>query len=122
MNIPSSSQCAFDFTGRDAGIKRAVDHAEQVSPGWQDRAITFIERYAARTIGQFFVEDIRIWAHANGLDEPPHARAWGGAIKAAQKLGLVEFVEHRRKPHEGAHKTPATVWRRPGTIKSGVAA
>jgi hypothetical protein len=110
----SIAQNELDFSGRDEGIKRAVDHAEREAPGWQSRAVEFIARFARANAGEFFVEDIRTWAHNNGLDEPPHARAWGAAILLARKRGLVTFVEYRKKPHDGAHKTPASVWRRTG--------
>lgn len=92
------------------GIEQAVDHADQVSPGWSDRAFEMVKRYP--NVLPFFVQDLREWAHDNGLEDPPSNRAWGGVIKRANHAGLVKFVEYKPKPHEGQHNQPAAVWQK----------
>lgn len=41
---------------REAGMKQAADHAEDVSPGWQDAAYQWVRKYAK--INHRFISDL----------------------------------------------------------------
>ena len=77
---------------RDAGIKRAAEHAEDVSPNWGDRAFEVLRMYAwaNRESGTTFTsEDVRNSILGVGLPEPSHLRAWGSVFKRAAKEGII---------------------------------
>lgn len=93
---------------RDQGIDRALENAELHHPAWSDLALDYLKRYPGK---QFMAEEVRVWAHKNGLAEPPHARAWGGVIVKAKKLGLIEHCGYGNVSNPKAHRTPASVWR-----------
>lgn len=60
--------------GRDAGAKRAVDHADRLAPGWSDVAYGFFCAYARRH-HEFMTEAARRSAEAAGFPAPPDKRA-----------------------------------------------
>ena len=100
---------------RDAGIQQAVDHAEQVEPGWSDLAyqfvLEFVNEYAPRMgIEEFLTEDVRAWAHNEGLSRPPSARAWGGVIRRAAIAKRIRSNGTRQVKNPNAHCANATVW------------
>lgn len=100
------------FTGnqlRDFSVTSALEHAEEESPGWTEQALSYLSRYPE---AEFMTEQVRGWAHSQGLPLPPNPRAWGGVITKARKLGKIRFVEYRNVSNPKAHSTPAAVWRR----------
>lgn len=103
----------LDKPSGQAGIDKAQKNAEAGSPGWTEKAATRIKDFA-QAVGpatQFFIQDVRNDAEANGFEEPPHPRAWGGAAKLANSRGYIIYVDHRAKPHKGEHNSLAAVWR-----------
>ena len=102
---------------RDAGIQRAVDHAEAVIPGWSGRAFDFLRGFV-ETPGRkaFSAEDVRAYAHGLGLPQPTHARAWGGVFKRAAREGLIAKagVGEMRDPE--SHCSVVNLWR-PATLR-----
>lgn len=99
---------------RDAGIQRAVDHAEAVIPRWVDRAYEILCCYLKhpdRDSQAFTSEDVRVYADGLGLPEPPHLRSWGGVFQRASRAGLIERVGVRtaRAPH--VHCSVLNLWR-----------
>lgn len=107
-----SEQISINFTGnqlKEIGIATAVDHAEQDCPGWNARALEFLLQYPGE---EFQAEDVRAWAHSQGLPRPPHARAWGGVIVKARKQGKIQFVGYQNVKNPRAHSTPASVWKK----------
>lgn len=105
----------FDFSGaqlRDAGMQLAADHAQQVSPGWNERAYSFLERFLKIKHGSFMTEDFRAWAAAHGLEYPPTNRAFGGIITKAKNNGLIKHIGWDSVKNSKAHATPASVWQR----------
>ena len=109
----------FDSEGkvlRDIGMQQAVDHAERVEPGWKESAYRYLENfltYAGRYgIKSFMAEDIRAWAHQNGLNRPPHNRAWGSVIMKAAKRGLIVKIGIGQVKNPAAHSANAAIWRR----------
>jgi len=98
---------------RDQGMKRAIDHAEQVVPNWADLATAkLIEYIKIHPHLEFMGEDVRVWAHQRGLLEPPHKRAWGGVIMIAAKKGLIVRVRIGQVKNPNAHRANASVWRK----------
>ena len=92
---------------RDDGITRAVENAERKNENWTENAVQFIVLFPKN---QFMTEEVRTWAHKNGLPDPPHARAWGAVINEAKKRGLVNHIGFRNVSNPKAHRTPASVW------------
>lgn len=96
----------------DEGMKEAADHAEAVQDGWGKTALDYVRRYASEHL-LFMGEDVRSWAHSNGLPVPPSLRAWGSVITTAKRDGIIE-----KKPDHyaltkipPAHSTPRAVHR-----------
>ena len=93
-------------------MEQALSHADQVSPAWRDRAYEVLKAYVEQhPHEQFFGEDVREWAYAQGdLPEPPHARAWGGIIAKAAKAGVI--VQHGigQVKNPKAHRANAAIW------------
>lgn len=96
---------------KDAGIQKAVDHANQVHPSWSDRAYEFLLDYAASISGSFMAEEVRN-ASAGIIPEPPSRRAWGAVIIRAARAGVIRNIGYRKVSNERAHSTPAALWRR----------
>lgn len=94
---------------RDEGIKRSVDHADDVIDSWSDRAYRFLNDYI-KSNREFMAEDVRV-ASINQLPEPPSLRAWGGVFVRAAKSGLIVRIGFRNVINHKAHSTPASVWR-----------
>lgn len=113
------NQIAMDFdqarAQRDAGIRMAADHAEEVSPGWSDRAFDMLRCFAdsKRLAGgeTFTSEDLRTYAASLGLPAPAHLRAWGGVFQRAAKAGIIvkAGVSTARAPH--VHQSIVATWR-----------
>ena len=97
---------------RDEGMQLALDNAGM---NWQELAYAYLEHYVAHYVTkngiEFFMgEDIRAWAHLNGLDRPPHARAWGGIIHKASIRGLIRKLRIESVKNPQAHCANASVW------------
>jgi hypothetical protein len=99
------------MTQRDAGIARAVDHAESETENWTDTARRFLSLYMQAHRGTFMAEDMRAWAVENGCPEPPSLRAWGGVIAGAAKSGMIEQVGHSQVKNPNAHCANAALWK-----------
>lgn len=96
---------------RDKGIKRAVDHAEEETPGWHDKALFVFNEWIimAGPGTQFMAEDVRL-AVSFKLTLPPSSRAWGSVILSAARRGWIRRVGYRAVTNARAHCTPASVW------------
>ncbi len=106
-------QETFNLSGsalRDAGIQRAIDHANSIDNSWSDRALEMLRCYLLLVGGQFQAEDIRAFAKTRGLNDAAHSRAWGGVIVRAKNLGLIRFVGYKNVSNPKAHATPAAIW------------
>ncbi len=105
-------QTTMGFTGdqlRDRSIASAIEHTEQEQPNWTEKALDYLVKYPT---AEFQAEEVREWAHSQGLPLPPHPRAWGGVIVKARKQGKIEFAGYRNVSNPKAHSTPAAVWRK----------
>lgn len=99
------------FTGqyyRDAGIKKAVDHANETEFNWSVQAFGFLLIYI-QSNDTFMCEDLR-FASTNIVTQPPSKRAWGGIIRRASKAGLIKRIGFKNVKNVKAHCTPAAVW------------
>ena len=94
---------------RDAGIKQALDHAEEVTPEWPELAYKFLCDYIRKHPGEFMTEDVR-QAAAGIVPEPPSLRAWGGVIVKAAKSGLIVRAGYGQVTNVNAHRANASVW------------
>jgi len=92
---------------RDKGIKKAIGNAENHAPGWQETALDYLVKYPDNV---FQAEEVRKFAHENGLEKPPSARSWGSVIVEAKKRGLIKFVGYKNTSNPRSHSTPAAVW------------
>jgi hypothetical protein len=92
------------------GMQRAVDHADDVEPGWSDLAYAMLEQYAFDHF-ELMTEEVRAWAQDKGLAEPPTARAWGAVALRAARNRIIVKVGHRQTRNPLAHSALATVWR-----------
>lgn len=108
-----SEQLALDWTAaraaRDAGIQRAVDHAEAVVPRWADTAFAFLLTYLAGQSGRFTSEDVRL-AASSTVPVPPNERAWGGIFQKAAKRGLIVRDGYTSARDPKVHCNVVTVW------------
>lgn len=95
-------------TMRDKGIKKAVDHANEVYNDWNEKAFSFLIIYI-QSVNEFMVEEMR-QASTGIVPAPPSLRAWGGIIVRAAKAGLIKKTGFRNVKNIKAHCTPATVW------------
>lgn len=99
---------------RDAGIRRAVEHAEEVHQGWAAQAVALVEDYAGTVYatdgGLFTAEDIREYAKGSNLPEPPHARSWGGVMRSAAAKGIIRKcgITESQAPH--CHCSHVGLW------------
>lgn len=94
---------------RDLGISRALQHAEKVEPGWQDRALAFLLDYA-ETHETFSGESVR-QASRGIVPEPPHLRAWGSVIMAGARRGWIRKIGYVQVTNPAAHQANAALWR-----------
>lgn len=98
---------------RDAGMKQAIDHAEQEVPNWSDLALEKVRefiRYYPHL--EFMTEDVREWAHYKGLPQAPSKRSWGGVILKASKQGIIVKVGIGQVKNPKAHCANANIWKR----------
>jgi hypothetical protein len=108
-----NAQIELDFkrsrTAAQAGIQKAIDHANAVNKDWQTKAFDFLTEYI-KTNRIFMVEDVR-FASQSIIPSPPSQRAWGAVIRKAVKDGLIEQNGYQKVKNVNAHSTPAAVWK-----------
>jgi hypothetical protein len=92
------------------GMRQAVEHADAVELKWSERAYAFLERYAAAN-REFLTEDVRTWAHRNGLPLAPDNRAWGAVINRASRERLIVRDRYETIRIPPSHARPMPVWR-----------
>lgn len=95
---------------RDAGIKQAIDHADEVISDWQDRAYSFLLNFLANHNGTFMCEDVRVYSEEMGLPEPPSNRAWGHVMVRGKANNLIESWGTKKVKNKKAHRANANLW------------
>jgi hypothetical protein len=109
---------AFAEAERDAGMKQAVDHANETHPHWSDRAYDFLKRYAKEN-AEFISEDVSDAAIAAGEPQPPTLRAWGQIYRRAVKDDVIIQVGAGRSRRRHASICPrwgSCVYRRESAV------
>jgi hypothetical protein len=95
---------------KDAGMQRAVDHADLVNPCWSDQAYDLLLKFLSIHVGAFQAEEVRSYAAMIDFPLPPSNRAWGAIIVRAVKAGIIKRVGYAPVRNIKAHKTPASLW------------
>ncbi len=93
---------------RDAGMPRALEHAESDTPGWGDKAYAFLAQYALehdRFPGWFVHRE----AEAAGCVPVASGKAWGSVLSRGARAGIIAkdgfIADVNRKMN------PCPVWR-----------
>lgn len=94
---------------RDAGIEKAITHANETNDNWSERAYRFLLDFI-KTRNVFMCEDVRA-ASMRNVPEPPSKRAWGAIILKAAKSGMIIQSGYNKVKNANAHKANAAVWR-----------
>ena len=94
---------------RDAGIAASVEHADQVNANWSARASEYLLDYARRAGGAFLAEQVREYAHGEGLEYPPDGRAWGAVLSRAARAGLIRQIGYA--PAKSSNRSPKVLWK-----------
>ena len=94
---------------RDKGIARAAQHAEDVEPDWQEKALDFLRTFAQER-SLFSGEMVREASHAS-VPEPPHLRAWGAIMLTAAKRGWIVKDGYIQVQNPRAHRANAALWK-----------
>ncbi len=92
----------------DQGMKKAIDHANQLNSEWSETAFNFALQYV-RTHEFFMAEDIRSAAYGI-VPEPPHLRVMGPIITRLVKYGAIQRSFYDTVLNPKAHMAVATCW------------
>lgn len=95
---------------KEDGIERSLNHANQESPNWSDRALTLLKEFLTYCSTPFMTENFRAYAQKMGLEEPPSKRAFGGVITKAKGLGWIKSVGLGPVSNPTAHRAFASIW------------
>lgn len=96
---------------RDAGMKKAVDHANAVSPNWSEKAYKRLLEFIDRVPGEFMIEDVRAFSVLDdGFEMPPNSKAWGSVVVRAFKAGIIKRVRYDQAKGPKCHMTTVSVW------------
>jgi hypothetical protein len=71
----------------ETGMQRSVDHADRDTPGWSERALEALRRYARIQAEDFTIEKARA---AIVLEAPPDQRAFGAVTQSAIRKGYIQ--------------------------------
>ncbi len=96
---------------RDAqdGIDRAVEAAEREIPDWSDVALSWVKLYATMNRGKKVIGyDIVQASLAHKIIQPSNAKALGGPIQRAARMGYIVKVGTAEDPNR--HANPVPLW------------
>src|SRR5688572_9605695 len=88
---------------RDAGIVKAITHANKKINEWGIKAYEYALQYI-NTNTQFKTEDLRAYAEKQGLEIPPSKRSWGAIILKLARENKVIKSGHAIVDNPKAHK------------------
>ena len=107
------NQTVFDFDAareaRDQGIRTAIEHADDVTPRWSDKAFELLCEHAQRH-AEFTSEDVR-FAAKDSIPAPPDGRAWGGVFQRAARAGIIARAGYVQARDPKVHCNVVTLWR-----------
>jgi hypothetical protein len=95
---------------RDAGMSRAIAHADRKEEGWGDRAYAVFMKFLDITPGPFLAEDVMAYGRTLELTEPPNRKAWGPVMLKASKAGRIHRVGFGSVKTPSAHCGFASIW------------
>jgi hypothetical protein len=76
----------------------------RVNPEWADHAARAIRFHAKACRRRFLVEEVAMGYR----DPPPDGRAWGAAVRLAQRNGWIRAAGYL--PAQTSHRSPKTAW------------
>ncbi len=94
---------------RDRGIKKAIQHAEEVGDDWQVKALDFLYLYARNHSGKFSGEMVRLEAKSI-VPDPPCLRAWGAILLTGSRRSWIQQVGYIKVNNPAAHRANAALW------------
>lgn len=113
------NQPGFDWeaarAARDDGIRRAAQHAEDVTPKWGDRAYAVLIDYLTKPpafTDCFTSEQVREHGALLKLPDPPHLRAWGGVFQRAARAGVIVKTGTTTAKATNVHCSIIATWRK----------
>lgn len=109
MDAPSAPKPTAQDLAID-GMTRAIEHADAVEEDWSERAYHMLLTYALNHF-EFMTENVRVWAHDQGLPLPPDGRAWGAVTMRAVRDRIIVRDRYQKTRIPPAHSTPRPVWR-----------
>lgn len=94
---------------RDAGMQRAIEHAEDLNEDWSEQAYDFLIAFAQRN-ATFQSEDVSDASkRVTGFPQPPTDRAWGSIYTRAARAGVIE--QHGIARSRRRHASVCILWR-----------
>lgn len=98
---------------RDRGIDQSISHANEVNPGWSERAYNKLKEFLQIFSDSFQAEEVRSFSAVDDeFPMPPHERSWGSVFVKAMKAGLIKRVGYKNTKSVKSHRTPATLWQK----------
>jgi len=97
---------------RDAGMQRAVKHADRVNKGWSEHASKLAGDLLLHlgTGALLTTEVIREYADFHGLEQPPDNRSWGAVMRKLANQGFVRKAGYSLANDPKVHCRPVTLW------------
>lgn len=96
---------------RDKGMTKAINHADEVSPGWGEVAYDYFKTFVSRQHEPFKIEDFREWVK-DFIPAPPSLRSYGVVTMKAARKGLITHVGYAKVKNARAHMANCAVWKR----------
>lgn len=110
-NLQQQNAINLAEANKNVGMALAVEHADDQSRQWSDRAMFWLKIFIGPRSTPFMAETVREFAAQKGLPPPPSERAWGSVIHKAARAGLIIFSGYAKTTNPRAHRTPAALWR-----------
>lgn len=88
-----------------------ADKADKAAPGWTNRAVELLGRFARHQQGVFTIEMARSVIEPE-LDAPHDLRAWGSVTRRAVTAGLIKRVSGSTAPAVSSNGSPKPLYRR----------
>lgn len=86
----------------------AANHADRVTPDWQERAAELFLKYMPVVGHHVLCEEVTRLVHGlGGLPDAPDSRAWGAVVARLARQGKIVRVGYQ----PAADGSPKSVWR-----------
>lgn len=97
---------------KEIAIQRAAEAQERRQKDWHYKAIVLLKSFVS-TKEKFITEDFRLWAEANGLEQPNEPRVYGSVIVQAQKMNIIKWSKkYREMKMPKSHSCPKKEWKK----------